>query len=140
MPRGRRQFNAQTAWWLAYGVLCGLAAAGLIVLLVSPRRGQPIQLVAAPTAAATAAGDTAPRQATLTPLVAPKLPLDLNQATPAELEYLPGIGPSTALLIVSYREQHGPFASVEQLLEIPGIGPRTLEGLRPFAFVEANDD
>ncbi len=57
-------------------------------------------------------------------------PLDLNRATAAELEKLPGIGPALAARIVAWRETHGPFKSLEDLLAIPGIGPKTLEGLR----------
>lgn len=59
-----------------------------------------------------------------------KGPLDLNKATAAELEKLPGIGPVLAARIVSWREAHGPFQSVEDLLAVPGIGPKVLEGLR----------
>lgn len=57
-------------------------------------------------------------------------PVDLNRATAAELEKLPGIGPALAARIVAWRETHGPFKTVEDLLAIPGIGPKTLEGLR----------
>jgi competence protein ComEA len=57
-------------------------------------------------------------------------PLDLNAATAAELERLPGIGPATASAIVEYRRQHGRFRSVEQLLEVRGIGPAKLAALR----------
>ncbi len=57
-------------------------------------------------------------------------PLDLNRATAVELEKLPGIGPTLAARIVAWREAHGPFQSVEDLLLVPGIGPKTLEGLR----------
>jgi len=56
--------------------------------------------------------------------------LDINQATAAELEKLPGIGPALARRIVEWREIHGPFRSVEDLLQVPGIGPKTLEGIR----------
>lgn len=56
-------------------------------------------------------------------------PLDLNRATAAELEKLPGIGPVLAKRIVEWRETHGPFQSVQDLLKVPGIGPKTLEGL-----------
>lgn len=140
MSRGPKQLATQPAWWIAYGVLCGLAAAGLLLLLAVPRRGQPIQLVQAPTADPAMAAQAQPSRPAPTPLVQPNLPLDLNAATAAELEFLPGIGPSTAMLIVSYREQNGPFQRLEQLLDIPGIGPRTLEGLLPFAYVEPNED
>lgn len=57
-------------------------------------------------------------------------PLDINRATAAELEKLPGIGPALARRIVEWREIHGPFRSVEDLLQVPGIGPKTLEGIR----------
>lgn len=54
---------------------------------------------------------------------APAGPLDLNTATVADLDALPGIGPVLAQRIVDHREQHGRFASVEQLDDVPGIGP-----------------
>lgn len=55
--------------------------------------------------------------------------LDLNQATAADLEELPGVGPVLAERIVAWREQNGPFASVGQLREVSGIGERTLQRL-----------
>jgi len=57
-------------------------------------------------------------------------PLDLNRATPEELERLPGIGPALARRIVEHRATRGPFRRVEDLVEVPGIGPATLEQLR----------
>lgn len=57
--------------------------------------------------------------------------LDLNSATAAQLEELPGIGPVTAGAIIAWREEHGPFSSVEQLQEIDGIGPKTFDRLEP---------
>lgn len=59
----------------------------------------------------------------------PSLPIHLNQATAEELDILPGIGPSTALAIVAYRERNGPFLSIEGLLDVPGIGPAKLAAL-----------
>lgn len=56
--------------------------------------------------------------------------IDLNTATAAELETLSGIGESRAAAIVAYREEHGAFQSVEELLEVPGIGEATLEKVR----------
>ena len=49
-------------------------------------------------------------------------PLDLNAATGEELQTLPGIGPELAERIVAYREEHGAFGSVEEIMEVPGIG------------------
>lgn len=61
--------------------------------------------------------------------------LDLNTATAAQLEELPGIGPVTAAAIVQWREQQGRFAAVEELQEISGIGPKTFEKLRDLVRV-----
>ena len=49
-------------------------------------------------------------------------PLDLNTATAAELTELPGIGEKLAERIVAYREANGPFTSVEEIMEVDGIG------------------
>jgi competence ComEA-like helix-hairpin-helix protein len=50
-------------------------------------------------------------------------PLDLNTATEAALQTLPGVGPAKARAIVAYREAHGPFATVQALEAVPGFGP-----------------
>ena len=57
-------------------------------------------------------------------------PVHLNTATLEQLDELPGVGPVTAQKIVDYREQHGAFSSVDDLDAIPGIGPARLEQLR----------
>lgn len=56
--------------------------------------------------------------------------IDLNTADAAALEELPGIGPALAERILTWREENGRFASVEDLLAVPGIGEKLLEGLR----------
>jgi len=61
---------------------------------------------------------------------APGVPLDLNTATVEQLDELDGIGPATAQQIVSYREAHGGFGSVEELDQVPGIGETRLAALR----------
>jgi competence protein ComEA len=63
------------------------------------------------------------------------VPVDLNRATTDELDVLPGVGPATAAAIVSWREENGGFRRVEDLLEVPGIGPARLERLRPHVRV-----
>lgn len=62
--------------------------------------------------------------------------IDLNTAAAAELEQLPGIGSVLAGRIVAYREEHGPFASVEELMDVYGIGPVRLEAIRDMVFVD----
>ncbi|MPY93048.1 MAG: ComEA family DNA-binding protein [Acidimicrobiia bacterium] len=63
----------------------------------------------------------------------PGEPVDVNAATEAELDELPGVGPATAAAIVAYREEHGPFASVDALEDVPGIGPAKVAALRERA-------
>jgi comEA protein len=56
--------------------------------------------------------------------------LDLNSASSSELDALPGVGPAKAAAILHYREQHGPFSSVDQLERVPGFGPAAVSRLR----------
>jgi competence protein ComEA len=62
-------------------------------------------------------------------------PVDLNAATVGELDHLPGVGPATAAAIVAHREQFGPFASVDDLASVHGIGPAKLDALRGLVTV-----
>lgn len=62
--------------------------------------------------------------------------LDLNTATEKQLEALPGIGPKHARSILASRNARGGrFKSLDDLLAIDGIGPRTIEAIRPYAVV-----
>lgn len=84
----------------------------------------------------TTGGTTQPQQGTAQDATAPTQPpqdtrLDLNAATAEQLDAISGIGPVTARKIVEYREKNGRFSSVDQLLDIPGIGVKTLEKIRP---------
>jgi competence protein ComEA len=61
--------------------------------------------------------------------------VDLNTASADELDTLPGVGPATSSAIIAHREQNGPFTSVDQLLDVRGIGEAKLEQLRPLVTV-----
>jgi competence protein ComEA len=61
--------------------------------------------------------------------------INVNSATLEELETLPGIGEVLAQAVVAYREEHGPFTSVDQLEDVSGIGPATLEEIRDLVTV-----
>lgn len=63
-------------------------------------------------------------------------PLNLNQATVEQLDELPGIGPALAGRIVAWRDENGPFQQIEQLRKVKGIGERTLARLRPLLSLE----
>ncbi len=62
-------------------------------------------------------------------------PVNLNTATQAELETLPGIGPVTAQSILAWRADNGAFTAVEELLEVSGIGDATLADMAPYVYV-----
>ena len=62
---------------------------------------------------------------------APAVVLDINQASADDFATLPGIGPKLAGQIVAYREKHGPFRRVEDLLVLRGIGPKKWKAIRP---------
>jgi competence ComEA-like helix-hairpin-helix protein len=65
----------------------------------------------------------------------PDHPVDLNTATPWELQQLPGIGPATAAQIIRFREQSGPIQRPEDLLALPRFTRKTLERIRPYITV-----
>jgi competence protein ComEA len=61
--------------------------------------------------------------------------IDINRAEGWLLEALPGIGEVRAQAIVGYREEHGPFRRIEDLLKVSGIGPATFEGIQDYITV-----
>ena len=82
----------------------------------------PSRLAAAPGTDPVDAGSSA---------AAPSLPISLGSATLEQLETLDGVGPATAQKIVTYRTQHGGFRSIDDLANVPGIGPKKLAAIRP---------
>jgi len=60
------------------------------------------------------------------------LAIDVNRASAADLEALPGIGPVLAARIIAYRQAHGPFKSIDDLEQVSGIGPKKLALIKPY--------
>jgi len=94
--------------------------------VVVPERGAPGVAVAASDPAATSAGSG---------VVAAGAPVNLNTATMAELDTLPGVGPSTAQKILDYRTAQGGFKSVEDLNNVSGIGDVTFAELKDLVTI-----
>ena len=66
---------------------------------------------------------------------APTAPINLNTATQAQLESLPGLGPKVAERILEYRKQNGAFKKVEDLMNVKGIGEKSFLKLKPLVSV-----
>jgi len=101
------------------------------------------QQVNIPLQNASLGGNTAPTSpapftvvATLTPTATTTASLiNINTATVEQLDALPSIGPVTAQSIVTYRQQHGPFQHIEDIMNVPGIGPITFEKIQKLITV-----
>ncbi len=108
--------------FLVFAVLVG--AVVLAVGRVDPSRVEGLRLETA-TALEEVSGSSAP-----------VWPLNLNTADETELELLPGIGPVRAKAIIELRKTLGRFSDPADLLDVKGIGPRTLERMRPMVVVD----
>ena len=84
---------------------------------------------------AVAASAAPPEAAKGAPAAAKAGAVDLNSASEAQLQEVPGIGPSLAKKIVEFRNENGPFKSVDDLLKVRGVGEKSLERLRPHLTV-----
>ena len=112
-------------------LLALVSLAGGVWLVVSPGPSPGVEITRpTPTATALAAPEsTAPEsesESEQTDLI------DLNTATASELTALPGIGEVLAARIVEHRNSNGPFARLDQLMAVQGIGPVTYERVRPL--------
>ncbi len=115
-----------------YAAAIVLAACGLASVYWAARSGsQPASVQGSANTELRASSSTP-----ATPIASPGI-LDLNTATSAELELLPGVGPSLAARIVEYREKNGPFKNFDDLDKVYGFGPKMLEKIRPLVEVKA---
>ena len=62
-------------------------------------------------------------------------PIEINRATAEELQLIPNIGPTTAKLIIDYREEYGSIVSFSELLSIDGIGEKTVETIKEYCVI-----
>jgi competence protein ComEA len=90
----------------------------------------------APVAQAPAPAPRARRARRVVPIARPAGKVNLNTATVAQLDMLPGVGPGTASAILRVRARLGRFKTVEDLREVPGIGPKRFGRLRPLLSVD----
>lgn len=99
--------------------------------LVRNRRQEPItpRLISTAATSLPSRGTTPPPETTLPQ---PAFPVDLNTADMDTLMTLPGIGPVLAGRILEYRQTHGSFTQIDDLLEIDGIGQKRLEAIREY--------
>jgi competence protein ComEA len=123
---------------LAVLTLVGLFLLGLAVRHVQEQQTPPVatdSLVvrSAPdsTSASVSESDSGP------PVPSAENPIDVNAASLEALQTLPGIGPALSKRIEAYRSSQRPFQRVDELTRVSGIGPKTLETLRPMVQVKA---
>jgi competence protein ComEA len=69
------------------------------------------------------------------PTAAPHFPININTATTEELDWLPGVGPETAKHILEYRDKNGAFHKIEQIMDVPGIGPATFQRIKDLIMI-----
>lgn len=135
-PRDWTQGPAKWAAAVVLGAACVVGMTWSIVGRVPRPSWTPATSTAPPAATGAdrpaAPATDAPASETAIPATSLAARVRVNTATQAELEMLPGIGPALAKRIIEYRQQYGPFKTINSLDAVPGIGPRTLERLRPL--------
>lgn len=94
-----------------------------------------ILVAALAVSAASAYAQAQPRKASAKATATASAPVNLNSATPAQLETLPGIGAAAAKRIVEYRQKNGAFKKIEELMNVKGIGEKSFLKLKPLITV-----
>jgi competence protein ComEA len=146
-PQGPSPHGAR---WVAALLISGVGLAGVGYGLATRPTPPPQPVVFVPQQVEPRTGTLAepvqarptPASETPAPAYEPKptpaagMMIDVNTASAAQLELLPGIGPSRAAAIIESRNAQGPFRTVEDLARVHGIGPATVEGVRPYVRIE----
>jgi competence protein ComEA len=94
-----------------------------------------VAMAALPAAAAQQAKAPASPSSRASKTPAPSSPVNLNTASQAQLEALPGVGPKAAQRILDYRKQNGSFKKIEDLMNVKGFGEKTFLKLKPMITV-----
>lgn len=135
--------------WLIYCIMAVLCAFSLGWVLGSGGTHETVTVQVSAQPDDTAADETpetpeeTPEEApeeTAPPAPTEEAPLNLNTATQAELELLPGIGPVLAQAILDYRDAFGGFSAKEQLMEVSGIGEKRYAAVEALITVEVEDE
>lgn len=135
--------------WLIYCIMAVLCAFSLGWVLGSGGTHETVTVQVSSQPDDTAADETpetpeeTPEEApeeTAPPAPTEEAPLNLNTATQAELELLPGIGPVLAQAILDYRDSFGGFSAKEQLMEVSGIGEKRYAAVEALITVEVEDE
>ncbi len=135
LPEGSRVQDAVDA----AGGLLAETDIGSINMAAKLEDGQQVQIPGGAPPAGTKVGSPFTLISTPRPTATPRSGADLiniNTATLAELESLPGIGPTTAQNIITYRTQHGAFATIQDIMRVPGIGPATFDQIQDLITVQ----
>jgi competence protein ComEA len=94
-----------------------------------------VAIAALPAAAQQKAAGGSSKAAGRSAAAAPSAPVNLNTATQAQIETLPGIGPKVAQRIIEYRQKNGQFKKIEDLMNVKGVGEKSFLKLKPYLTV-----
>ena len=134
--RLQQRLSITTHEGIAIVTLFGLFVLGLTVQHVREQQTPPLAVDSL--VARSAGQEGTPKSAAVGPT--PQEPLSLNQASAQELQVLDGIGPALSERIVEYRTTQRPFQRPAELKRVRGIGPKTMDELRPVVTVSGADE